>query len=405
MLSPHFRKRIELLKRPAFLYFSLGCFFAAIGNGLGYIAMSWIVVSHYSSVESMAILMACIWGPNVFIGPFMGVLADKLRRKTLVTLSAFIRALIFILFSIYITHHFNVTLIYIMMIFIGIAFSAHYAAMSGFVRELVSPDDLMYANATIDIAYEAGNVIGMGFAGLIIAWLSAESAILINGFSFLIAAFFIFIIPRKALVHGKEYVRKKIKLWGDFVTGLKYLQKQQKLMLIYIIQLLIFIIFLTTPLLLVPFAKTILHTTVQQFGTIEAMMSVGIVLGGIAMPWISERYGFFRTMLFFTVILLLVFIFFGYNRHIHLAELMYLFVGFAGAVWPLMISRAQNLTDIDFQGRVQSTFNSLSGALMLVFYFSIGIIGKFFGVQHLYLIEVFISLIAVLFLIKARKVL
>lgn len=402
--SSHFQKRFALLKRSAFLNYALGSFFAALGNGLGYIAMSWIVVSHYNNVESMAILMASFWGPNVILGPFMGVLADKLRRKTIITLATVIRGIIFIIFSIYIIYHFNIVLIYFMMICIGIAFSAFYSTASAFIRELVSPDDLMYANTMMDIAYEVGNVIGMSSAGLIIAWLSAENAILINGFTFLIAALFIFIIPKKALSHGKQYVKRKINIRQDFIDGLVYLRKQKQLMSIYMLQLLILMIFLTAPLLLVPFAKTVLHANVAQFGMIEALMSVGIVTGGILMPWFGEKYGFFRTVLFFSIVLFLVFLFFGYNTKIYLAGLFYCFIGFAGATWPLVISRAQNLTNIDFQGRVQSTFNSLSGVLMLIFYFSIGLIGKYFGVQHLYLIEVFIALIAILFLIKIKHV-
>ena len=84
--------------------------------------------------------------------------------------------------------------------------------------------------------------------------------------------------------------------------------------------------------------------------------------------------------------------------------MMYFFIGFSGAVWPLIITRAQSLTAHHFQGRVQSTFNSLSGACMLIFYFSIGSVSKFFGVEHLYLVEVLITTIAILFLMRARKV-
>jgi len=154
---------------------------------------------------------------------------------------------------------------------------------------------------------------------------------------------------------------------------------------------------------LVPFSKTVLHTTVAQFGCIEAMMSVGIVAGGIFIPWISERYGLFRTLLFFSILLSVTFLLFGYNRNIMLANIMYCLIGFAGAVWPLMISYAQNLTSIHFQGRVQSTFNSLSGATMLIFYFSFGVTGKYFGVAHLYYIEVAITLIAILLLVTTNS--
>lgn len=399
----HFQKRFALLKNPPFFAYMTGFLFAAIGNGLGYIAMSWIVVARHGGVTSMAILMACFWGPNVILGPIMGVLADRISRKWIMTLSNFIRALIFIIFSLYLTKHFSVNVVYVMMLCIGIAFSAFFSSVYGFIRELVPEKDLMYGNAMIDMIYEIGNLIGMGSAGLLIAWTSSETAIFINGIAFLIATVTMMMIPKKVLIHGGKKTIQQMRIVKDFYDGLIYLWNRKKLMSIYTIQLLIFITYLTTPLLLVPFSKEILHATVEQFGIIEAFASIGIVIGGIFLPWFAEKCGLIRTILFFCFVLAIVFALFGFNRSIHIATGFYFIIGFAGAVWPLIITRAQSLTDIDFQGRVQSTFNSLSGMMMMVFYFSVGTLGNYFGVAHLYLIEVVITIVAILFLIQNRR--
>ncbi|EKD77657.1 MAG: major facilitator transporter [uncultured bacterium] len=397
----HFKNRIDLLKNPPFFAYTVGFLFAAIGNGLGYIAMSWIVVTHHSDVAAMAILMACFWAPNVILSPMMGVLADRLSLKSIIFISNVARASVFIIFSFYLKHHFNVNTVYLMMICIGTSFSAFYSAALGFMRELVPENKLMYANSTIDIMYEAGNIIGMGSAGLLIAWTSNETAILLNGIAFIIATVSLFFIPKKALCHGGERIQQKIKMLQDYKDGLHYLLKRKKLLSIYLIQLLIFLTFLTTPLLLVPFSKTILKATVEQFGIIEACASIGIVIGGILMPWIAESAGFFRVLLFFSSVLCSTFIIFGYNHSITIAAGLYFIIGFSGAVWPLIITKAQSLTAIDFQGRVQSTFNSLSGVMMLIFYFSTGWIGTHFAVNHLYWIEVVITGLAILFLVKS----
>ena len=107
----HFQKRFDLLKRRSFFLYVLGFLFAAIGNGLGYIATSWIVVSHGGGVTAVAILMACFWGPNVILGPFLGVLADRLSRQWMMIISDFIRAVVYIAFSIYLMHDFSVNII------------------------------------------------------------------------------------------------------------------------------------------------------------------------------------------------------------------------------------------------------------------------------------------------------
>lgn len=401
-MSSHFQRRIALLKQPPFLAYMINLLFAAFGNGLGYIAMSWLVVNHHSNVSAMAILMGCFWGPNIIFSPLMGVLADRLPRKLIMIFSNLLRALAFIGFSFYLMHHFSVSLVYIMMLCVGIAFSAYFSTVFAFLRELVPEEDLMYANSTIDIMYEVGNVVGMGSAGLIIAWSSAQTAILINGIAFLIATAALFCIPKKALCHGGIRESKNIQFVSDFKEGLVYLSQRKSLFAVYTIQLLILITYLTTPLLLLPFSKAILHTTVEQFGVIEAFASLGIIIGGLLMPWISERYGFLKTLLLFSSALCITFAVFGYNKIIDIAIALYFVIGFAGAIWPLIISRAQSMTDLTFQGRVQSTFNSISGALMLAFYFGVGLISHYFSIAHLYWLEVIITLSAIVFLIYAQ---
>lgn len=401
----HLQRRIALLKQPPFFAYMLGFFFAAVGNGLGYIATSWLVVSvSTNKVAAMATLMACFWVPNVIVGPLMGVLADRLSRKYIIFVSNLFRGAVFIAASFYFKSHFKTIDAYLMMVGVGVAFSAFYASAFGFMRELVKTNDLMYANATVDVVYEAGNVIGMGIAGVLIAWTSAETAIFINGIAFLIATISVLVIPKKALCYGKAHEKRAIKIFADFKEGLMYLKTRKSLQVIYIIQLLILVTFLTTPLLLLPFSKTVLHTTVEQFGLIEAFGSIGIVIGGLFMPWFSEKYGLLRTILFFTVVLCITFALFGYNHGIKIAMLMYFATGFAGAVWPLIISKAQELTDLNFQGRVQSTFNSISGLVMVIFYFFVGFISKHIAVSDLYWIEFFITFLAVVFMLKSKKI-
>jgi DHA3 family macrolide efflux protein-like MFS transporter len=398
----HYQRRIQLLKKPAFFLYMLGFLFAAIGNGLGYIAMSWIVVSHHSNVEAMAILMACFWGPNVLLGPVMGVLADRLSRKWLIFASNSIRAILYIYFSFYLKNHFDTMSVYILMFLIGVAFSIYYSSAFGFLRELVPESELMYANSTIDIIYEVGNVLGMGVAGLLIAYTSSETAILLNGLSFVIATITVFCISKKYLYYAEKTKGKKIHFIKDFKQGFHYLVIRHALRRVYLIQLLIFLIFITAPLLLLPFSKIVLNASAEQFGLIEASASVGIVLGGILMPWIAERYNMVNTLILFSMVLCFSFIFFAYNTNITIAIALYFLIGFAGAVWPLIISKAQSMTALGYQGRVQSTYNSISGSLTLLFYFCVGWMGKYVYIAHLYWLEVLIAAWAIFYLFKMK---
>lgn len=397
-------KRLALLQQPPFAIYLIGQFFSAVGNGCGYIAMSWVVISRHPSVIAMSILLGCFWGPSILLGPVMGVLADRFSRKWLLMLSNIVRAMIFIAFSIYLTEHFQVSVVYTMMLCVGASFSLFIATVFGFLRELIAPDDLMYANNLIDITYEVGNSIGLGIAGFMIAWVSAPSVIFINGLAFVIAVACMFFIPKSALRYQTKTEKRKMHVLKDMRDGFTYVFYNKKLVVIYTVQLLIFISYLTTPLLLLPFCKMVLHADARQFGIIESCASIGIVIGGLFMPWISDRVGLFKTVLIFSLVLLFSFLVFGFNHVIIIAAILYFIIGFSGAIWPLVISRAQSLTHLDFQGRVQSTFNSFSGVLMMLFYFLVGAIGNYVGVAYLYSLEVVVMIIAVVFLFKGKTI-
>ncbi len=182
------------------------------------------------------------------------------------------------------------------------------------------------------------------------------------------------------------------------------MQRNSKILILYTLQLIVFVQLMTTPILIVPFAKSVLHATVVQFGTIEAAMSVGIVLGGLLIPWLVERYGFMRIMALLSLVAILIFSIFGFNRNINLAVFMYLVVGLYFAIWSSLITKAQEFTDLSYQGRVQSAFNSLAGFIILVTYAVVEISNEFLQLSSLYFFETSLSVLALILLWQSRKI-
>ncbi len=63
---------------------------------------------------------------------------------------------------------------------------------------------------------------------------------------------------------------------------------------------------------------------------------------------------------------------------------------------------AQTATDFEFQGRVQSTFNSLSGVFILLMFVAVNAGGFFLDLKSLYFFEVALSVLALALLWMAR---
>ena len=87
------------------------------------------------------------------------------------------------------------------------------------------------------------------------------------------------------------------------------------------------------------------------------------------------------------------------NHSILIAELLYFVVGICFAMWPLIITHAQHITDIKFQGRVQSCFMSISGIAMILVYLAVKLGSHTISIHMLYWLEVCFSVICALLII------
>jgi MFS family permease len=396
----HFKARLALFSIQPFRWYILSCAAAMFGNGLTYIAMTWVLLKGQHHVGSVAVLMACFWSPNILLGPLSGVVVDKLNRKALLLFCNLSRMVLLLLFWLLLTNSPPAWAIYGLAMTTGTILSLYMPAAMTLVREIVPKKTLLYANATVDMAYELGAVCGMGSSGLIIAFSSVKTTFFINAMSYLLSALALLMISYKRKTDAdklREPVLTEMKL------GFQYLMKDSRLLLLYGIQMLFFVCYMTAPILLAPYAKDILHASSGQFGYIEASMSVGAVSGGLLSPYFAERFGYMRVTLLETLLCGVAFYCFSHNLNLFYSVLWYFLIGFSFSIWALLITTAQGMTALHFQGRVHSLFNSVSGILILCFYLLLGSIGERITLAHLYWVEVILMGLSFILLLLYRQ--
>jgi MFS family permease len=393
----HFKDRIDLFKNKSFRNYVISCTMAMFGNGLTYIAMTWLLVRNNNQVAAVAILMTCFWLPTIVLGPMMGVVVDKFDRKKILQFCNLSRAIILSCFWLLFQGDPPDLAIYMLSLLTGCVLALYIPAAMTLVREVVDKKDLLYANASVDMAYEIGAVTGMGASGLIMALTSVHTTFLINAICYFFATITL------CLVQSKQRKPEHMSVWSDFVLGMRYLLNHPRLQVIYLIQMFFFVSYMTAPILLAPYARSVLHANAGEFGYIEASMSIGAVIGGIISPFLSEKIGFIKILVLETTLCALSFWAFGHNLYLPYAILWYFFIGFCFSAWPLLITAAQDQTEMAYQGRVQSVFNSLSGLLILLFYLLLTLVGDGFNIGDLYWIEVVLMLVSIVFLLVYRN--
>jgi len=392
----YFATRLALFHEPGFTLHILNCLFSSIGFGMVFVSTAWIVVSQSSSVTSVAILMACTWIPTILLSPIIGVIVDRYDRRWLMAISNIVRFIVLVVTAIVYLYFNEVTYIYILALIMGVFNSLYMPAAFTLVRELVTPDKLLNTNATVDMSYEAGFMLGAASSGFAIAIFSDSTCLIINGIFFLLAGLCVMAIR---LQPELKYVpeQRHNGVWQSFkdelVAGFKYLSERPTLQMLYIVQLLVFAEYQTAPILLSPFVKLVLEGEAHHYGVIEAALSVGALIGGMLLPYLALRNEK-QVVILANLGGLIGFAVFAFLNDIMFACITYLILGIFMSVWAVMMTRAQEQTDMAYQGRMMSLFMSLGSVLVLMVYFFISIVSIYLSVRAIYIFEVLIAAVA-----------
>ncbi len=387
----YLHERLQVLWNSSFSLYILSCLLAAFGHGLVYIALSWNSLNSGPLLGNMALLMLCLWGPSVILAPIVGWLVDSFPSKMFVLLSNLLRGVSMLLLAFNLMQEpDSLKMLFGFSLIIGIFNAFYHPAALVLIRQIVHPNQLLYANSTADCAIELGSVTGMGCAGIFLAFWGSQFTIMMGGCLFLASGFCLFPIT---LRYPKEKKKDTESLLKSLQSGLSFLSKHPHLQLIYLIQCILMMIMMTAPVLLAPYAKQYLSLDVKGFSHLEALFSLGAVLGGIFVPYGVRYFSEKGTLSFLWWILALTFFLLASLYDALLTKVIYGFVGFALSSWAIVLTKAQEYTPPDYQGRLLSLAHGIGGGLILLLYCCAYFFHHIFSISALYYLEAFLVLL------------
>nr|WP_246054775.1 MFS transporter [Bartonella massiliensis] len=234
MFVANLKERVTLFENKTFLYFILSGLFATFGNGLNYIALSWLAYHQTSSIRGVALMMFFLWMPSIIFTPILGILADKYNRKAQIILSNLVRGLVIVGWSILGQLGIEIDLM-ILSALLGIFISFYMPSAVPLIQSIVPKKQLINANATIDMVYELGTIIGMGLSGFILVYVGIKGALLMGGIFFIIAGLFNFAMkvpkPRRSKNQNQQ------NWWENYTASLHYFKQNPVLFMPYISQI------------------------------------------------------------------------------------------------------------------------------------------------------------------------
>jgi DHA3 family macrolide efflux protein-like MFS transporter len=400
-MKTYLKGRLSLFKQRAYRRFFFAAVLATFANGFIYIANTWLVVSLNHSLSAVIGSFLAYWLPNAILSPFVGTLIDRVDRKYIVGFSFILLGLCFGVFGIVLNFspHLPLHWIYLTYVVFGALGAFIMPGIMAFIREIIANKDLLYANANLGFGYQMGNVCGIGAAGYVIHVLGFSSGYLLAALLFVMSGLVILSISNKhrTVSESKASEGGRGHWLGDFKAGLQYLWGSKALKVLYATQLFLMLMIMVAPILVAPFAKTILHASAIDFGHIEATLTLGMILGGLVMIYLAEKIGFSLVLLCSTVMVVVALLGFSLVNTVIWGQVAYFFIGLGLGCWSILASRTQTLTDPDYQGRVQSVFGAFTAIIVVLFFIvmHMAVVSSGINIRHVYWVAGILAIVPI----------
>src|SRR3989344_3833657 len=213
------------------LYF-IGQAVSMSGTWMQTVALGWFVLELTHSGTQLGIVTALQFLPMLFLGPWGGVITDRLNKRALLIVTQVVFGITAGILSILIfTDLTQLWMLYLFGLIFGVVRIFDNPARQTFVSEMVPADNLKNAvslNATIN---NLARAVGPSIGGILIATVGVAACFLFNALSY-IAVIAVLCLMRKRDLHPSVPAGKKS---GQLRAGLRYISTMPRIRNVLII--------------------------------------------------------------------------------------------------------------------------------------------------------------------------
>ncbi len=335
-----------------------GAFVSNVGTWMQRTAQDWLVLTEltHNNATDVGIVMACQFGPQLFLLPLTGYAADHFdRRKVLLVTQSVMGLLALGLGLLTVTHAVQLWQVYLFALGLGCAAAFDAPARQTFVAELVAEEHLSNAVALNSTSFNAARMIGPAVAGLMISAIGTGWVFLVNALSFVA----VLISLSQLRVHELHVKARAPRSRGALIEGFRYVWGRPDLKAALLMLFLVGTFGLNFPIFISTMSVGVFHKGAGEYGILSSVMAIGSVTGALlAAGRPSPRRGILMTgALVFGVGLALAAVMPNYI----LFGLVLVMIGVAAQTFTTSANTIMQLsTDPAMRGRVMAIFMAIA---------------------------------------------
>lgn len=369
--------------------------FSLFGSHLVQFALVWWLTQKTGSATVLATASLVGFLPQVVLGPIVGTLVDRSKRRWIMVGADSLIALATLgLVYLFAIEAIEVWMIYVLLFVRALGGGFHHPAMTASTSLMVPKDQLTRIQGLNQMLMGAMAIISAPLGALLLEVTTTQNVLMIDVFTALIAVTpLLFIaIPEPARTNGNAVAGKaetKPSFWDDFKAGFAYVWAWPGLVMILLLAMLINFLLNPAGSLMPLLVKDHFGGGALQLGWMESAFGVGMLIGGLVLgAWggfkkriITSMTGLIGLGLFFATMGMLPSNFFT------LALVASFLAAFMNPIvnGPIM-AIIQATVAPEMQGRVFTLIGSLASAMAPLGLLIAGPVADALGVQSWYVI-------------------
>lgn len=266
------------LRNPNYRLYFAGQATSLVGTWMQRTAQSWLVLSLTGSGTALGAVVALQTLPVLLLGPYGGVVADRVdRRKLMIVLQTIMSLQAVTLGVLTVTGQVRVWHIGALALVLGLNNTFETPARQAYVLQMVGSDHLRNAVTLNSVLTNAARAVGPAVAGVLIATVGDGTCFLINAASFVAVVVSLLAMDTSTITPGQPVTRAK----GQLREGLRYVARTPELGVPLLMMGLIGMLAYEFQVVLPIAAKNVFNGGPQGYGFMTSAMGLGAVVGGL----------------------------------------------------------------------------------------------------------------------------
>lgn len=273
---------LSLLRRRTYRIILTANFISLFGSGLNHAAIIWYVLDQTHSEKAVALLVAVITLPSLFVLPFTGLVIDRSdRRYTSIALDVFRGAAVAAVALLAFRGQVHLWPIYAMGVVLGLGAFMFWPNMAALTQEMVTARDVVPVNALVMGGAQAGWMIAGSMVGFLYRSLGLGGVLAMDAASYALSALLLLRLRRgKHLVYHEDdgAALAMRSFLQEFAAGLRYTLERRRVLIFGTVSALFTAAMMSQNVLTAPLNRYILRSGAAGFGFCNAGWSLGAIL-------------------------------------------------------------------------------------------------------------------------------